>query len=125
MILKPTNRTRQIGVRVQDAVFDRIRQCASNHGKTPGEWCSERLFEIARGNPSVFEKALMAEIAATQNITVKLLYEMASGRKLSRERVQEILDSAYATKYEEAEERLKNALSEMPDPSNSGNRTRK
>ncbi len=125
MLPKLTNRTRRIGVRVQEAVFDRIRQCAANHGKTASEWCSERLSEIARGVPSVFEQALMAEIAATQNITITLLYEMAEGRKLSRERVQEILDSAHAAKYGDADERLKHALADMPEAASVGSRARR
>jgi hypothetical protein len=67
----------------------------------------------------------MAEIAATQNITVTILYEMANGRKLSRERVQEILDSAHAAKYGDADDRLKHALAENPEPPGFESRARK
>jgi hypothetical protein len=67
----------------------------------------------------------MAEIAATQNITITLLYEMAEGRKLSRERVQEILDSAHAAKYGDADERLKHALADMPETASVGSRARR
>jgi hypothetical protein len=67
----------------------------------------------------------MAEIAATQNITVTLLYEMANGRELSRERVQEILDSAHAAKYGDADERLRQALADKREPTSIENRTRK
>ncbi len=108
---KPTSRTRQIGVRVQEVVFDLIRHSATKEGKTPTEWCSEQLSEIARSIPSAFERALLAEVSATQDIAVNLLYAMASEGKLTKERVQQITSAAHSSKYRVADELLKSAHS--------------
>ncbi len=111
MIINPLNRTRTIGVKVNQDSYEALRTFAEKQGKPLGEWCREKLLEAAKPpTPSPTEHALMAEIAATQNITVRLLYEMAIGRKLSRDRVQEVLDSAHTAKYGDADERLEQAL---------------
>ena len=124
--MNPLNRTKTIGVKVTQDSYEGLKTVAENQGKPLAEWCREKLLEAGKGRAlSLAERALMAEIAATQNVTVTLLYEMANGRKLSRERVQEILDSANATKYAIADERLRFALAERPERVSVGSRTRK
>jgi hypothetical protein len=54
---------------------------------------------------------LLAEISATQDIAVNLLYAMATEEKLTKERVQEITSAAHASKYRVADELLKSAHS--------------
>lgn len=88
-----------------------MRRLASREGKSPSEWASDRISDIANGFPSPFQRAILAEICATQDILVNLLYALRSGEKLTRERVQQITGAAHATKYKEADELLKNALS--------------
>ena len=104
---KTTNRTKRIGVRVHEDVFNRLRQFALNEEKTVGEWCSERLTELAWGFVTPFAKALLAEIAASQDITVQLLFAIATQGRLTREKVTEITAAAHEAKFEEAEELLK------------------
>ena len=108
---KLTSRTRQIGVKVQEPVFDRIRQLAASEGKAPSEWASERLSAIARGVPSPFQREILAEICGTQDIVVNLLYALYSEGKLTKERVQQITSAAHSSKYRTADELLKAALS--------------
>ncbi len=38
---RTTNRTKRIGVRAHEGVFNRLRQFAANEEKTGGEWCSD------------------------------------------------------------------------------------
>lgn len=110
--MNPLNRAKTIGVKVNQTSYDELRAVAEKQGKPLAEWCRDKLVENGKSRvPSPTEHALMAEIAATQNITVTLLYEMANGAKLSRERVQEILDSAHAAKYADADQRLELARS--------------
>ena len=105
---KTTNRTKRIGVRVHEDVFNRLRQFSMNEEKTIGEWCSERLTELAWGFVTPFAKALLAEIAASQDITVQLLFAIATQGRLTREKVTaEITAAAHEAKFEEAEELLK------------------
>ena len=105
---KTTNRTKRIGVRVHEDVFNRLRQFSMNEEKTLGEWCSERLTELAWGFVAPFAKALLAEIAASQDITVQLLFAIATQGRLTREKVTaEITAAAHEAKFEEAEELLK------------------
>jgi len=107
---KATNRIKRIGVRVNEAAFEFLRERANVESKTVSEWCSDRLTELARGSPSPFQQALMAEIRATQVITVNLLFTSATNGKLTRESIQQVIDAAHATKYKEASELLKQAL---------------
>ncbi len=108
---KLTTRTHQIGIRVRETVFDRVQRLAAREGKAPSEWASGRISDIAHGVPSPFQRAILAEICATQDILVNLLYALRSGEKLTKERVQQITSAAHASKYREADELLKNALS--------------
>ena len=104
---KTTNRTKRIGVRVHEDVFNRLRQFSINEEKTIGEWCSERLTELAWGFVTPFAKALLAEMAASQDITVQILFAIATQGRLTREKVTEITAAAHEAKFEEAEELLK------------------
>ena len=68
----------------------------------------ERLTELAWGFVTPFAKALLAEIAASQDITVQLLFAIATQGRLTREKVTaEITAAAHEAKFEEAEELLK------------------
>lgn len=107
MSLKATNRTKRIGIRVDEAAFERLRERADAESKTVSEWCSDRLTEVARGSPSIFQQALMAEVSATRAITINLLFALAANGKLTREGVQQVVDTAHAAKYKEAGELLK------------------
>ena len=107
IIDETTNRTRRIGIRVHEEVFCRLRQFATNEKKTVGEWCSERLTALAWGFVTPFEKALLAEIAASQDITVELFSALATQGRLTREKINEIARTAHEAKFLEAEELLK------------------
>lgn len=108
---KLTTRTHQIGIRVRETVFERVQRLAACEGKSPSEWASGRISDIAHGVPSPSHRAILAEICATQDILVNLLYALRFGEKLTKERVQQITSAAHASKYREADELLKNALS--------------
>ena len=108
---KLTTRTHQIGIRVRETVFERVQRLAAREEKSPSEWASGRISDIAHGVPLPFQRAMLAEICATQDILVNLLYALRSGEKLTKERVQQITSAAHASKYREADELLKNALS--------------
>lgn len=97
-----SSRSRRIGARVQESVFERLKLMANADATTVSEWCSERLTDIARGIPAPFELALLAEIAATQAIIIDLLYTWSHDGKLAQKAVQEIVDSAQRSKYKEA-----------------------
>jgi len=124
--MNPLNRTKTIGVKVSQDSYHELQAIAEKHRRPLSEWCREKLLEAANGPmPTPAEHALMAEIAATQNITVSLLYDMANGKKLNREHVQEILKSAHAAKFGDADERLKLALENLQRPSGRWSPTRK
>lgn len=108
---RSNTRTRRIGVRVQEYVFERIRQLATIEGKVSSEWASDQLSAIARGVPSPFQRAILAEICATQDIVVNLLYAFYSEGKLTKERVQQITSAAHSSKSRAADELLKAVLS--------------
>lgn len=97
-----SNRSRRIGARVHESVFERLKVMANSDAKTVSEWCSERLTDLARGIPAPFELALLAEIAATQAILIDLIYTWSHDGKLAQKAVQEIVGSAQRSKFKEA-----------------------
>ena len=101
---KPTqsSRSRRIGARVHESVFERLKVMANADAKTVSEWCSERLTDIARGIPTPFELALLAEIVATQAILIDLIYTWSHDGKLTQKAVQDIVHSAQQSKFKEA-----------------------
>jgi hypothetical protein len=117
--------TRSVTTKLTETDYHRLLTLADRDRKRLGEWCRDKLLELLE-RPSVdpSARALMAEIAATQNIAVTMLYELANGMKLSRERVQAILNGAHAAKFGDADERMKLALSETATPGRVATRTR-
>lgn len=99
---KQSSRSRRIGARVHESVFERLKVMANGDAKTVSEWCSERLTDIARGVPAPFELAFLAEIAATQAILIDLIYTWSHDGKLAQKAVQEIVRSAQRSKFKEA-----------------------
>lgn len=97
-----SSRSRRIGARVHESVFERLKMMANGDAKTVSEWCSERLTDIARGVPAPLEFALLAEIAATQAILIDLIYTWSHDGKLAQKAVQEIVGSAQRGKFKEA-----------------------
>jgi len=125
MSLKATNRIKRIGARVNETAFGHLQERADAEAKTVSEWCSDRLTDLARGSPSTFQQALMAEVKATQAITINLLFTLATNGKLTRDGVQQVVDAAHATKYKEAGELLKQAFARTQprrvEPAGAGN----
>jgi urocanate hydratase len=102
--------TESIGLKVTKDQLDHLQMLADREGKPLAEWCREALLaSLKRPAVTLFERALMAELAATQNITVSMLYEMANGLQLDQTRVRRILDNYHSVKFRDADERLKRA----------------
>ena len=103
--------TKHVGFRVSPLVFDEIQLRADSESKQLNEWCRDRAIEAARHFSATHsERALLAEIRATQVITVNLFFTLATNGKLTRESIQQVVDAAHATKYKEAYELLKQAF---------------
>lgn len=124
MTPNPTSRTRRIGVRAQETVFEQIRDSALSQGKTVSEWCSDRLAEIIRGFPSVSEQAVLAEMCAIEAILIDMLCALGRDGKITTQKAQEIVDRAHNEKYKDARRLLSAAHSRAvmlrPDVQSSG-----
>ena len=104
--------TKPIGLKLQEADFNRLQILADRDGKRLGEWCRERLLAaLDQSLASPTEQVLLAEIAATQNITISLLYAYARDGQLPEAKVRETLDRARREKYAQAAELLRQAAS--------------
>lgn len=108
-----SNRSRRIGARVHESVFERLKVMANTDAKTVSEWCSEHLTDLARGIPAPFEFAVLAEIAATQAILIDLIYTWSHDGKLAQKAVQEIVGSAQRSKFKEAGQLFLAAISKV------------
>ena len=102
--------TKHIGFRVSPLVFNEIQLRADSEGKQFNDWCRDKAVEAAKQpTASQSERALLAEIKATQAITINLLFTLSANGKLTRDSVQQVIDAAHAAKHKEASELLKQA----------------
>jgi len=102
--------TKHIGFRVRESAFDDIERLAESDGKSVNDWCRDRLLSfLTLPSASLTGNALLAEIAATQSITVSLLFAFARDGKLPEAKVREILDRARNDKFAQAAELLRQA----------------
>ncbi len=110
MIKKYPILTKHIGFRVKECVFAEVERLADSEGKPVNDWCRDRLLDALRGSAAnPVEHALLAEIAATQGITVSLFFAFARDGKLPEQKVREILDRAQKKKYAEASDLFRQA----------------
>ena len=125
MITKRPQLTKHIGFRVKESAFDEIERLADSEEQSVGDWCRDRLLGlVAQPAISSSERLLLAEIAATQNITISLLYAYARDGQLPEAKVRETLDRARREKYAQATELLRQAATILgsvakPAPGNS------
>jgi hypothetical protein len=92
--------TKAITAKFADGDFQRLKTASERDGKCPAEWCRQRLLEVLHGTPtSGPDQALMAEIAATQDIVVGLICALGREGRLSSQKAQEIVDAAHERKY--------------------------
>lgn len=100
MIRKGPVLTKHIGFRVRDEVFNRIEQLADMDGKPVNEWCRERLLKAIDKDPATLSvRTLLAEIAASRDITISLLFAFARDGCLSEQKVREIVAHTDSCKY--------------------------
>lgn len=99
--------TKHIGFRISQEVFERIQKRAANEGKPANVWCRDRVIEASERNRiTPGEKTILAEILATQEILVKLLYAIVWEAKPTADRFREITSAAHTAKHELARQIL-------------------
>jgi hypothetical protein len=80
--------------------FQRLRIASERAGKRPAEWCRERVLETLNGAPvSAADRALLAEILATQDMVLGLFCAVGRDGRLTQQKVKEIVDAAQEHKY--------------------------
>ncbi|MGH9398258.1 MAG: hypothetical protein ACRD18_15575 [Terriglobia bacterium] len=112
MKTETNHRTKHVAVRVSQQAYDRLRSLAESEQKPLREWCRDRLLEVLKG-PSVTpaDHAVLAEIAATQDIVVGLVCALGREGRLTPQKAQEIVDAAHNRKYRDVAALLKYAHS--------------
>lgn len=110
MIHKGPVLTRHIGFRLRDEAFNRIAQLADMDGKPVNEWCRERLLKAIDKDPANLSvRTLLAEIAASRDIMISLLFAFAPDGRLPEPKVREIIAQSEAHKCAYAERMLEQA----------------
>ncbi len=95
--------TRHIGFRVSAEVFQQIETRAQRGEQQANVWCREKVIEAAkRPRVSIVEFATLAEIVASQDILIELLYAIVSEGKPTLEKFRQITARAHAAKKKEA-----------------------
>lgn len=96
-----------IGFRVNQEAFQQIQVRAERAKKPANAWCREKVIEAAAIPRITFaEYAILAEVIASQEITIQLLYAIVTEGKPSQERFRQITTRAHATKQDEARKLL-------------------
>jgi len=92
--------TKHIGFRVREQAFNRIQELADLDGKLVNEWCRDKLLKVIDHDPaSLAVQALLAEIAASRDITISLLFAFARDGRLPEQKVREIIAQSEKHKY--------------------------
>jgi hypothetical protein len=101
---------RSITAKFTEADFETLQFVAEREGKCVSEWSRESLLRLLK-QPSLAAslQTLLAEVAATQSITISLLFAFARDGKLLETKVREILDRARKDKFAQAAELLRQA----------------
>jgi hypothetical protein len=95
--------TRHIGFRVREETFSRIEELADSDGKLVNEWCRDMLLRtIDQRTDSLALHALLAEIASSRDIIIRLLFAFASDGRLPEQKVRDIIAQTEKHKYESA-----------------------
>jgi len=112
----PLNRTKTIGIKVSETLFETLRQIAESQGKPLSEWCRDRITEAsAPPGPRPAEFTVLAELTATQAILIDFLCVMGrDGGRLSTPKAQQIVDKAHEHKYREDLELMKLGYDKAP-----------
>ena len=111
----PLNRTKTIGIKVSEAIYETLRRVAESQGKPLSEWCRDRITEAsAPPGPGPADFSLMAELTATQAILIDLLCVIGRDGRLTAPKAQEIVDKAHEHKYKEAVQLLQFGYAKAP-----------
>jgi hypothetical protein len=100
MTKKKAPLTSHVGFRLKESIFRDIQSCAQAEGMSPNDWCRNRVLQTLNSPmPRSSDYALLAEIAATQDIVVGLVCALGQEGRLPRQKAQEIVDAAHERKY--------------------------
>lgn len=106
--------TAHLGFRVKESVFCEVESRAQTEGISANEWCRKRVLQTLRAPlPSPSDQALLAEIAATQDILVGLLCALGRDGRLAPQKAQEIVDAAHERKFRDVAALFKQAESRI------------
>jgi len=100
--------TSAVTVKLTESDFSRLQLKADERQLPLAEWSRDRLLE-ALNRPETSKLAILAEIVATQTITISLLFTLARDGKLPEAKVREILERARKDKYSQANDLLDEA----------------
>lgn len=113
MTKKKASLTSHVGFRVKESIFHDIQSCAQAEGMSPNDWCRNRVLQTVNSPmPRSSDYALLAEIAATQDIVVGLICALGHDGRLPRQKAQEIVDAAHERKYRDVAALFKHAESQ-------------
>lgn len=104
-------RVRSVGTKLTEAEYAQCEQAAARIGLAVSEWCRQAVLE-ASTMPAVRPESevILGELLALRKIVINLIYRRDSGKQLTEEFVQELIESADANKTSKAMERLRCVL---------------
>jgi hypothetical protein len=102
--------TRHIGFRVREETFSRVEELADLDGKFVNEWCRDKLLKAIDHDPANSAvPTLLAEIAASREINISLMFAFARDGRLAEQKVREIISQSEKHKHEYAARLLEQA----------------
>ena len=106
-----SRRTKSIGTKVTPEEYDRIHALA---GEQPiSEWVRAALLKAA-ADPPAADSIVLAEVLALRTILLNLHFHLSSGRPVTPDTMQRLIERADQDKRQQAEARL--AAADRRDP---------
>lgn len=84
---------------------DLVKQAADAAGLTKSEWCRQVLLHAIHTCPET--RLVLAELCALRVIFLRLHLDLIDGQQPSKDRLNELLSQADATKYSLADKRIR------------------
>jgi hypothetical protein len=117
MTKKTASLVSHVGFRVRESIFRDIQSRADAEGMSPNDWCRSRVVETIHAiSPTPAQRAILAEVLATQDTLVGLLCAMGRDGRLTPQRAKEIVDAAHERKYRDVAALFKDAEAECRRP---------
>jgi hypothetical protein len=105
--------TKTLGIRVTEDERRSMEVCAGQMGLSLSEWCRRALLQALDISPET--RLMLSELLGVRKVFLALCVDVLQGQSLSEQRVRQAVESAEATKYAMADNRIQAFRRQQPN----------